>query len=119
MNKEDLIGTIRQMLDSMDEETFAELAHEAINEVMHKLEELQEIMQKNRPVLTLVDFACVIGMSVMGPANIADPDERTDEFPGHMLTRTVVGDKTSCKAAVTVLANQIRHLDNNKEDRNE
>lgn len=115
MDKKDLIGTIRQMLENMDEETFNNLAQDAIHEVMHKLEELQETIHKNRATLMMIDFACVVGMSVMGPVNIADPDEKTDEFPGHMLTRTVVGDKASCKAAVTVLANQIKRLDNDKE----
>lgn len=103
----------------MDEETFAERAQDTINEVMHKLEELQEIIQKNKPVLTLIDFACVICMSVMGPVNVVNLDEKTDKFPGQMLTRIVVGDCTSCKAAVIALTKHIKHLDKEKEDSNE
>ena len=103
----------------MDEETFAERAQDTVDEVMHKLKELQEIIQKNKPVLVLIDFACVIGMSVMGPVNVANLDEKTDKFPGQMLTRIVVGDSTSCKAAVIALTNHIKHLDKEKEDSNE
>ena len=116
---EETFTELIQLLDSMDEETFAELAQDTVNEVMHKLKELQETIQKNKPVLTLIDFACVICMSVMGPVNGANLDEKTDKFPGQMLTRIVVGDITSCKAALIALTNHIKRLDKEKEGRNE
>lgn len=115
MDKKDLIKTVKQMLENTDEETLNNLAYDAIHEVRHKLKELQEAIHKNQATLMMLDFACVIGISVMGPVNIADLEERTDQFPGLMLTRTIVGDTASCKAAVTVLANQIQRLDKDKE----
>lgn len=115
MDKEKAMEQFKELMN-MDEDTFADKARKVVAEVMHKLEDLQKTIQDNRALLSMIDFGCIIGMSIMGPANIEDPDEQTEEYPGHILTRTVVGDKASCKAISIVLTKHIRQLSKEETD---
>ena len=103
----------------MTKEDLAEKSFKAMGEVQEALNNLAQIIQKNKCYLAAVDFSMVVAIGWLGLPDVHNPDRaEPNKDNGIVPISFVVGSEVNCIALTNILTTKIFDA-RNKEGRNE